>query len=215
MDNTHVDIPHHISIMNVDELVARLKVDADELLTSNRVYVNDSLYRTRHEINHIIGQLSILHQREVNLLNDARRHAVEALEMMQDEKGVTDGLLRELQERYDQLGERNKQLQKRQEDDRKNFDLVQDDLLNRQRRIRDNLLQRINRLTGERNNANVQLGIANIQLGNANNQLQAERFNNRRILRRNAGLRILVHQFRIRQNPAPINNPPISWLLLH
>jgi len=215
MDNTHVDIPHHISVMNADELVARLKVDVDELLTSDRIYVNDLLYRTRNEIDHIIGQLSILHQREVNLLDDARKHAVEVLEMTQDEKGITDGLLLELQERYNQLGERNMQLQKRQEDDRKNFDLVQEDLINRQRRIRDNLLQRINRLTGERDVANVQLGNANVQLGNANVQLNVAQFNNRRILRRNVGLRILVHQFRIRQNPAPISNPPITWLLLH
>ncbi|RIA82364.1 hypothetical protein C1645_835486 [Glomus cerebriforme] len=114
MDNTHVDIPHHISIMNVDELLTRLKVDMDELLTSNRIYVNDSLYKTCNEIDYIIGQLSILHQREVNLPDDARKHAVEVLEMMQNEKGVTDGLLRELQERYDQRFNKSAEKNKRQ-----------------------------------------------------------------------------------------------------
>ena len=175
MDNVYRNIPQHIATMDGEELSTRLRVDLDELLTSGRVYVNDALHRTREEIDHI-----------VNHLNNKIIHAIEVYNMMDDEKGVADGLLRDLQVRFDesqrrlqvertnhiQLHDRYRRLQRALEVDRNNHNLERDDLLTRQRRVRDGLQQRINRLTGERDNANTQLANTNAQLVHANNRAQ-------------------------------------------
>ena len=161
MDNVYMDIPQHIATMSDADLSARLRVNLDELLTSGRVYVNDALIRTRGEIDHIINHLNnkIMHAREIQVMAD-------------NEKGVSDGLLRELQERYDQLQIDARRLQQRGNADRANYDFERNDLLTRQRRVRDGLQQRINRLTGERDNANAQLANVNAQLVHANNRAQ-------------------------------------------
>ena len=156
-----MNIPQHIATMSDDDLTARLRVNLDELLTSGRVYVNDALVRTRGEIDHIINHLNnkIMHAREIQVMAD-------------NEKGVSDGLLRELQERYNQLQSDARRLQQRGNADRANYDFERNDLLTRQRRVRDGLQQRINRLTGERDNANAQLANVNAQLVHANNRAQ-------------------------------------------
>jgi hypothetical protein len=207
MDNVYMDIPQHIATMSDADLSARLRVNLDELLTSGRVYVNDALVRTRGEIDHIINHLNnkIMHAREIQVMAD-------------NEKGVSDGLLRELQERYDQLQNDARRLQQARNNDTANYNYERNDLLTRQRRVRDGLQQRINRLTGERDNANAQLANVNAQLVHANNRAQYGiqtmiRLRDR-LMRQINALRIQVQWFRIRHNPVPINNPQISWLTL-
>lgn len=214
----HEDVPHHILVMSNDELVDRLRVDVEELTTSGRPYVSDGLVRTRSEIYFIIRRLLELHGEEIGSLEEDKNHAIETRQIMEDEKRIVDEYCDKLQVDYDKLENDHAELQKnhnrvvaQREREQRDHENDRNDLIERHRRIRDTLQQRANRLTGERDNANT-------QLDNTNDQLRAEQLYNRRLIRRNATLRIQAQWFRIRHNPVPIHDPPpipqITWLML-
>jgi chromosome segregation ATPase len=202
--------PAHLVAMDVGQLINALKNNADALLVNGRMTVRPDLITANHEIKHIIG---LLVERAVQVEERENR--------VKEELDTTKGLLTYLQEvntaREREINGIRRRLDACQNEramarnERDNLARVNANQANqlqdqqvRQRRIRDNLQQRNNRLTH-------QLAVERLtsrNLGRIRDRMQAQM----------AVLRIQAQWFRIRHAGPAINNPPanpqVIWLPL-
>ncbi|GBC00646.1 hypothetical protein RclHR1_39210001 [Rhizophagus clarus] len=169
-------LPAHLVAMDINQLINVLKNDANALLVNGRMTITSNLININHKIKHIIG-LIIAHDIQIE---ERARQTREKLD-------TSTGLLKYLQEVT------NAREQKSSGSDQANQ--LQDQQV-RQRKIRDTLQQRNNRLTH-------QLAIERLtsrNLGRIRDRMQAQL----------AALRIQMQWFQIRQVGPIVNNPHLD-----
>ena len=201
----------HLVAMDINQLINALKNDADALLVNGRMTVTPNLININHEIKHIIG-LIIAHgiqveerarqtREELDTSTGLLKYLQEVTNAREREiHGIRQRLIACQNERNGLQNERNHLVNA----NRDQANQLQDQQV-RQRRIRDTLQQRNNRLTH-------QLAIERLtsrNLGRIRDRMQAQL----------AALRIQAQWFQIRQagpivNNPHLDNPQVIWLPL-
>jgi hypothetical protein len=203
--------PAHLVAMNIGQLVDTLRNDADALLITGRINVTADLIRANHEIKHII-RIVIGHAIQVEEREKQTRTELDTasglLKYLQDVNTAREREINNIRRRLTDC-QRMREMDQNERDalfmanNNQAYELQEQQI--RQRRIRNGLQQRNNRLADR-------LAIERLttrNLGRIRTRMQTQL----------AALRIQAQWFRIRQGGPiannPPNTPPVIWLPLH
>jgi len=202
--------PAHLVAVDIGQLVNTLRNDADALLVNGRINVMADLIRANHEIKHIIR---IIIDRAVQVEEREKQTRTELdtasglLKYLQDVNTAREREINNIRRRLNECQNEGNRLRNERDtlllaNNNQAYELQ--DQQTRQRRIRDGLQQRNNRLAD-------QLAIERLttrNLGRIRARMQTQL----------AVLRIQAQWFRIRQGGPIVNNPPdapqVIWLPL-
>jgi len=202
--------PAHLVAVDIGQLVNTLRNDADALLVNGRINVTADLIRANHEIKHIIR---IIIDRAVQVEEREKQTRTELdtasglLKYLQDVNTAREREINNIRRRLNECQNEGNRLRNEKDtlllaNNNQAYELQ--DRQTRQRRIRDGLQQRNNRLAD-------QLAIERLttrNLGRIRARMQTQL----------AVLRIQAQWFRIRQGGPIVNNPPdapqVIWLPL-